>query len=183
MVFKPRFKIGILANSEDKPKTAFIVGQLGFYQCERMPFGLCNAPATLQKVIESCMGDLNLSKCLLYLDDIIVFSKTYEEHLERLESVFSRLKDAGLKLKPSKCLLFQRSIKYLGHIVSSEGIATDPDKIAAVQQWPVPKSVKELQSFLGFVGYYRKFIKNFSKIARPLTSTDIWLYAQSWWKT
>ena len=153
---------------EDKPKTAFIVGQLGFYQCERMPFGLCNAPATFQRVIESCMGDLNLSKCLLYLDDIIVFSKTYEEHLERLESVFSRLEDAGLKLKPSKCLLFQRSIKYLGHIVSSEGIATDPDKIAAVQQWPVPKSVKELQSFLGFVGYYRKFIKNFSKIARPL---------------
>ena len=147
---------------EDKPKTAFLVGQLGFFECNRMPFGLTNAPATFQRLIESCMGDLHLTQCLLYLDDIVIFSDSYEKHLQRLDAVFQRLSEAGLKLKPSKCCLFQHSIKYLGHIVSKKGISTDPDKISSVQNWPVPKNIRELQSFLGFVGYYRRFIKNFS---------------------
>ena len=153
---------------QDKPKTAFMVGHLGFWECERMPFGLTNAPATFQRLIESCMGDLNMNQCLLYLDDIVVFSSTYEEHLERLQAVFARLQDSGLKLKPEKCQLFQRQIKYLGHLVSSDGVATDPDKLSCVRDWPVPKSIKEVQSFLGFAGYFRRFIKNFSRIARPL---------------
>ena len=153
---------------QDKHKTAFVVGQLGFYECERMPFGLTNAPATFQRLIESCMGDLNLHHCLLYLDDIVIFSQTYEEHLNRLESIFKRLQTAGLKLKPSKCKFFRRSIKYLGHIVSSDGVGTDPDKTSCIEEWPIPTTVKQVQSFLGFVGYYRRFIKGFSKIAKPL---------------
>ena len=152
----------------DKFKTAFVVGQLGFYECNRMPFGLTNTPATFQRLIESTMGDMNLDTCLLYLDDIVIFSRTYEQHLERLETIFSRMNGVGLKLKPSKCKFFQRTIKYLGHVVSSNGISTDPDKVACVTNWPVPTTIKEVQSFLGFVGYYRRFIKKFSKIARPL---------------
>lgn len=140
---------------EDQHKTAFTAGPLGFYECKRMPFGLTNAPATFQRLMESCMGDLYLKYCLLYLDDIVVYSKTYEEHLERLEAVFERLKENGLKLKPSKCKLFQRSICYLGHVISKDGVSTDPEKIKAVQEWPVPKNSAEVQSFLGFIGFYR----------------------------
>ena len=153
---------------EDKCKTAFTVGPLGFYECERMPFGLTNAPATFQRLMESCMGDLYLTYCLLYLDDIVVYSSTYEEHIKRLEAVFTRLREAGLKLKTSKCKLFQKSIKYLGHVVSEDGVATDPEKIEAVKAWPVPTNASELQSLLGFVGFYRRFIPQFSKVARPL---------------
>jgi hypothetical protein len=133
-----------------------------------MPFGLTNAPATFQRLMESCMGDLYLTYCLLYLDDIVIYSSMYEEHLVRLEAVFRRLSEAGLKLKASKCKFFQHSIKYLGHVVSAEGISADPDKIAAVRNYPVPTNVKEVQSFLGFVGFYRRFVKGFSTIARPL---------------
>ena len=152
----------------DKEKTAFTVGPLGFYECNRMPFGLCNAPATFQRLMENCFGNINMQSCLIYLDDIVVFSRTFEEHVERLSLVFERLAEAGLKLSPAKCRLFQDKIKYLGHIVSSEGIATDPEKIRCVKDWPVPQTLEQLQSFLGFVGYYRRFIKDFSKISRPL---------------
>ena len=152
----------------DKEKTALTVGPLGFYECNRMPFGLCNAPATFQRLMENCFGDINMQSCLIYLDDIVVFSRTFEEHVERLSLVFERLAEAGLKLSPAKCRLFQDKIKYLGHNVSSEGIATDPEKIRCVKDWPVPQTLEQLQSFLGFVGYYRRFIKDFSKISRPL---------------
>ena len=152
----------------DKEKTAFTVGPLGFYECNRMPFGLSNAPATFQRLMENCLSDMNMQSCLIYLDDIVVFSRTFEEHIERLEKVFERLVEAGLKLSPAKCNLFQKELKYLGHIVSPEGIATDPKKVECVREWPVPQNLKQLQSFLGFVGYYRRFIKDFSKISRPL---------------
>jgi hypothetical protein len=146
---------------EDRQKTAFSVGALGFFECNRMAFGLTNAPATFQRLMESCMGDLYLTYCLLYMDNIIVYSRTYEEHLQCLKAVFQRLHEEGLKLKPSKCRLFQKEIKYLGHIVSEDGVHTDPGKIQAVKAWPVPKTVKQVQSFLGFVGYYRRFVPNF----------------------
>ena len=133
-----------------------------------MPFGLSNAPATFQRLMENCFGDMNMHSCLIYLDDIVVFSRTFEEHIERLEKVFERLVEAGLKLSPAKCNLFQKELKYLGHIVSPEGIATDPKKVECVREWPVPENLKQLQSFLGFVGYYRRFIKDFSKISRPM---------------
>ena len=153
---------------EDKEKTVFTVGSLGFYECNRMPFGLSNAPATFQRLMENCFGDMNMQSCLIYLDDIIVFSRTFEEHVQRLSMVFERLIEAGLKLSPEKCKLFQDKIKYLGHIVSAEGIAIDPKKIRCVQEWPVPQNIGQLRSFLGFVAYYRRFIKDFSKISRSL---------------
>ena len=114
----------------DKAKTAFSVGNLGFYECNRMAFGLTNAPATFQRLMERCMGELNLKECLIFLDDILVFSQNFEEHLEWLEAVFSRLKEHGLKLKPSKCEFFKTKVKYLGHVFSQDGVETDPDKIS-----------------------------------------------------
>ena len=153
---------------ECKPYTAFTCGPLGFYECETMPFGATNAPATFQRLMEDCLGDLNMNWCIVYLDDVIVYSKTPEEHLERLEAVFQKLSNAGLKLKPSKCSFFKNEITYLGHLITADGIATDPKKIEAVLKWPQPETVSDVRSFLGFVGYYRRFIKGFSSLSRPL---------------
>ena len=153
---------------EHKERTAFNIGPLGFYHFNSMPFGLTNSPATFQRLMETCLGDLHLSQCLIYLDDIIVYSSNVQEHISRLEAVFKRLADAGLKLKPSKCEFFKSEVKYLGHVVSADGIKTDPEKIEVVKNWPVPSNLHELQQYLGFVGFYRKFVKNFSKIAHPL---------------
>ena len=150
------------------PYTAFTVGPLGFYECLRMPFGLTNAPTTFQHLMENCLGDLHLNWCIIYLDDIIIYSKTPEEHVERLEAVFKKLSSAGLKLKPSKCKFFKSQITYLGHIVSNEGIATDLKKIKAIQLWPRPETVTQVWKFTGLTNYYRKFIHNYAKIAKPL---------------
>ena len=153
---------------EDKNKTAFQVGGLGFYKFIRMPFGLCKFPATFQRLMVWCRGELNLRDCLIYLDDVIIFSYTFEEHIERLEAVFSRVKQHNQKLKPSKCEFLRSEVDYLGHVVSEEGIRTDPEKTKAVKDWPVRKNVKEVRVYLGFTGYYRRFIKNYAKIAKPL---------------
>ena len=107
---------------DDKCRTAFQVGNLGFIEFNRMPFGLCNAPATFQRLMERCMGEMNLRDCLIYLDDIIIFSSNFEEHLEKLQAVFQRLSNNNLKLKGSKCEFFKSQVSYLGHIVSEEGI-------------------------------------------------------------
>ena len=114
---------------ESKAMTAFTVGPLGFYEYVPMPFRLTNASATFQCLMESCLGDMHLNWCIIYLDDVIVFSKTPDEHLERLGVVFQKLREAGLKLKPTKCEFFKDRIAYLGHIVSKAGIETDPKKI------------------------------------------------------
>ena len=111
-------------------------------------------------------SEYELVHCLL--SEVIVFSKTPEEHLERLEAVFQKLSAAGLKLKPSKCTFFQTEITYLGHLITSDGVATDPKKVEAVLKWPRPKTVYDVRSFLGFVGYYRRFKKGFSALSRPL---------------
>ncbi|XP_056017057.1 uncharacterized protein LOC130053684 [Ostrea edulis] len=141
-----------------KERTAFTVGPLGFFEYERMPFGLANAPATYQRLMEDIFADLNLSICIIYLDDIIVFSRTFEDHLERLERVLQRIQNSGLKLSPSKCQFFQ-----------TKGIEPDPEKVDKVKSWPTPRTPEEVRKFLGFIGYYRKFVRNFSKLARPLT--------------
>ena len=133
-----------------------------------MPFGAANAPATFQRLMENCLGSLNLTWCVVYLDDIIVYGKDPEDLLLRLGGVFEKLRKAGLKLKPSKCNFFKEEIEFLGNVVSKEGIATNSSKVQAIQDWPIPKTVHDIKSFTGFVGYYRKFIPNFSKIARPL---------------
>ena len=153
---------------ESKPLTAFTVGPLGFYECERMPFGLTNAPATFQHLMENCLGELHLSWCIIYLDDIIIFSDNPKEHLHRLRGVFTKLAKAGLKLKPNKCEFFKTKITYLGHIVSSKGIETDPKKVEVVKNWTVPKTVTDIRSFLGFTNHYRRFIKGYANVARPL---------------
>ena len=150
------------------PYMAFTVGPLGFYECLRMPFGLTNAPATFQRLMENYLGDLHLNWCIIYLNDIIIYSKTPEEHVKRLEAVFRKLSKAGLKLKPSKCEFFKSEITYLGHIVSSEGIATDPKKIKVIQLWPRPETVPQVRKFTGLTNYYRKFIHNYAKVAKPL---------------
>ena len=152
-------------DEESIPLTAFTVGPLGFYECVRMPFGLTNAPATFQRLMESCLGELHLDWCIIYLDDVIIFLKNPDDHITRLEGVFEKLAKAGLKLKPSKCEFFCSSLKYLGHIVSKEGIAKDPRKIEAIRNWPRPKTVTDVRSFTGFTSYYRKFIKGYTKIA------------------
>ncbi|KAL6491310.1 hypothetical protein MHYP_G00016550 [Metynnis hypsauchen] len=152
----------------DKEKTAFLC-PLGFFQFERMPQGITGAPATFQRLMERAVGDMNLLQCLVYLDDLIVFSWTLEEHEERLLRVLDRLEEYGLKISIDKCQFGQAQVKYVGHIVSEAGIATDPEKIRAVSQWKQPTDLKSLQSFLGFCGYYRRFIANFSAIVRPLT--------------
>ena len=155
---------------ESIPLTAFTVGPLGFYECVRMPFGLTNAPATFQRLMENCLGDLHLRSCIIYLDDIIIYSKTPEEHVHRLEQVFEKLAAAGLKLKPSKCEFFKTEINYLGHVVSQEGIRTDDKKIEAIKNWPRPVTNTDVRSFLGFTNYYRRFIHKYSQIAKPLNS-------------
>lgn len=152
----------------DKFMTAFNLGPLGFYEWNRLPFGLTNSGATFQRLMERCMGEAHLRQCLVFLDDIVVFSSTIEQHFERLESVFKRLKENGLKLRGDKCEFFKSEIKYLGVVVSADGIKTDPDKISAVKNWPLICGVKDLRKFLGFTSYYRKFIKDYAKIAKPL---------------
>ena len=145
-----------------------------------MPFGATNAPATFQRLMHDCLGELNMNWCIVYLDDIIIFSNTKEEHLKRLESVFQKLCTAGLKLKPSKCFFFKEEIEYLGHVVSGKGISTNPKKIEAVLiSWPTPRTVYDVRSFLGFVGYYRRFIKNFSRITKPIREVITGLENQS----
>ena len=110
----------------------------------------------------------DLKYCIIYLDDIIIFSKTPEEHIEQLRKVFEKLDEVGLRLKPSKCEFFKDRLEYLGHIVSKDGIETNPKKIMAIVKWPRPKNITQVQRFLGFCNYYRKFIKNYAQIAKPL---------------
>lgn len=152
---------------EDKPKTAFVC-PLGFYEFNRMPQGVTNAPSTFQRLMEKCVGDLHLNEVLVFLDDLIVFSETLEEHEVRLMKVLTRLRDYGLKLSPEKCHFFRTSVKYLGHVVDAQGVHTDPEKVSALKTWPCPSNRKELKCFLGFAGYYRRFVEGYSKIARPL---------------
>ena len=128
--------------------------------------------------MDNCLGELNMNWCIVYLDDIIIFSQDASSHIERFEVVFQKLAKAGLKLKTSKCEFFKKKIKYLGHIVSEEGVSTNPKKVEAVLNWPFPKTVYDVRAFLGFVGYYRRFIKGFSKVVLPFRKLLICLESQ-----
>ena len=152
----------------DKHKTAFIC-EYGQYEFNRMPFGLTNAPGTFQRLMNKIMKPVLYESALVYLDDIIVFSKTLEDHIKHLETVFKILAEAGLKLKLKKCDFFKTEINYLGHIVSRDGVMPNSAKIEAITNYPEPTNAKELSSFLGLASYYRKFIRAFAEKAHPLT--------------
>ena len=145
-----------------------------------MSFGLKNAPATFQRLMLRVLGDLHLNGCVIYIDDIVIYSKTEEVHEILLRKVFQKIREAGLKLfqkireaglklSPKKCRFFKREIKCLSHAVSPEGISCDPSKTAAVSTWPVPTNVKDVQKFLGFTSFNRRFIKDYANVAHPLT--------------
>ena len=133
-----------------------------------MPFGLTNAPPTFQWLVECVLAGMTHEQCLIYLDDIIVFSTSFEQYLQRLRTVFQHLAKVGLKLKGKKCHFVKSEIRYLRHIVSKKGIQADPEKLCAMQNYPVPHDIKELKQFLGLTNYYRHFIQGYSSTAAPL---------------
>ena len=142
-----------------KQYTTFTVGNLGFFKCDRMPFGLCNAPATFQWLMQNCMSELNFIYCLIYLDDLIVFSWTAEEHLQLLRVVFDHLREYNLKLKPSKCNLFREEINYLARKVSKAGVRPSDTNVKAIAVYAPPKTYTKIRAFLGLIGHYRHLIK------------------------
>lgn len=160
---------------EDRKKTAFITTD-GLFQFNVLPFGLTNAPSTFQRTMDIILGNLRWTSCLVYLDDVIVYGPTFETHLSRLRLVLRSLSKAGLKLKISKCQFAEKRLKVLGHVVDNQGIGPDPEKLAAVANFPdcneghnLPNKIKRVQSFLGLCSYYRRHIKGFALIAKPLT--------------
>lgn len=157
----------VAMDGADRAKTA-VTTPFGLFEWSRMPFGLCNAPATFQRLMGVVLGDLTFEVLLIYLDDIMVFSNDFETHCERLELVFRRLRQHGLKLKPSKCHLLRDEVNFLGHTISAQGIQVDREKVRALETWPIPKSVREVRQVLGFMSYYRRFVPKFAQLARPL---------------
>lgn len=155
-------------NPADISKTAFNV-EHGHFEFLRMPMGLKNSPSTFQRVMDNVLRDLQNVICLVYLDDIIVFSTSLQEHMVNLEKVFQRLRESNFKIQLDKSEFLKRETAYLGHIISSEGIKPNPDKIHAIKKYPLPKTPKEIKQFLGLLGYYRKFIPDFARITKPMT--------------
>ena len=164
-------------DEKDKEKTAFSIGT-GLWQFTVMPFGLSNAPATFERLMEQVLAGLPLNTALIYLDDVLVAGRSFSEQIAHLRVVLLRFRKACLKLNPRKCFLLQKQVRYLGHVVSEKGIATDPEKVEAIRAWPTPTTVKEIRSFVGLCSYYRRFIAGFSDIAQPLLQcaekTYIW---------
>ena len=148
--------------------TAFTMGNLGFYEFTHMPSGLCNAPVTFQRLMQNTLGELNLTYCIIYLDNVIVFRCMEKEHLEWLRVVFKRFCEFSLKLKPSKCSFFQSEIMYLAHHVSRTGILPSWENVRAVQEFPMPEPYTQVRAFCRLAGHYRRFIKGFANIAHPL---------------
>nr|VZI45708.1 unnamed protein product [Spirometra erinaceieuropaei] len=152
---------------KDRPKTAFILPQ-GLFEFETMPFGLCNAAATFQRLMQSVLAHLYPHSCLIYLDDVTVFGRTAQQHNANLAAVLSALRDAGLRLNPQKCKFLCRKVTFLGHEVSPQGIQASQEKLEAVRSWPTSKTPTEVRGFLGLASYYRRFILHFAELARPL---------------
>lgn len=153
---------------QDECKTAFRTHQ-GLYEFKVMPFGLTNAPATFQGLINTIFADMIRKFVLVFVDDILIYSRNLTEHVSHLKAVLARLQQYQLFVKISKCSFAQQYLEYLGHIIGIEGVATDPAKIQAVQQWSPPKTQRQLRGFLGLAGYYRKFIQHYDILAKPLT--------------
>ena len=152
---------------EDRHKTAFITRN-GLYQYRRMPFGLCNAPATFQRAMALILRGMTWEEVWAYLDDIILLGKSFDEALENIVSVYARFRKYDLKLKAKKCVLFQKKVLFLGKEVSQEGIAPNPDSVRRVHEWPILRTAKEVMGFLGLANYHRSHIKDFAQMADPL---------------
>ena len=155
---------------ESRQYTAFTVGSMGVYEFLRMPYGLCNAPATFQRLMQNCLGELNLTYTLIYLDNVIVYSKIEEEHLVRLRSMLEQFMEHGLKLKPSKCNIFHTEISYLGHKVSTAGMELGTEGLKGIAEIIPPTTYTQVHKFLGTTGYFRHFIKGYAKIAKLLNN-------------
>jgi len=154
-------------SEEDRVKTAFSTAT-GHYEYLRMPFGLKSAPSMFQRLMNRVFLGLIGTRCFVYLDDVILFGQTLQEHNERLREILERLRQFNLKIEPDKCEFLKTELNYLGRIVTSEGVKPDPNKVQAINDFPIPINVTDVKSFLGLAGYYRKFIPQFSKIAKPL---------------
>ena len=153
---------------QDRRKTAFTT-PLGHYEFTRMPFGLKNAPATFQRLMNTVLSGLQGLQCFVYLDDIVIYASSITEHSEKLKAIFERLAVNNLKLQPDKCEFMRHEVAYLGHVISEKGVQPNPDKINAIANYPSLRNQKDIKVFLGLIGYYRKFIQDFAKLAKPLT--------------
>ena len=153
---------------EDAHKTTFST-PYGHFKFKRMPFGLKNAPATFQCLMNSVLSGLQEAELFVYLNDIVIYSRSLHEHEIKFNNLMERLKQARLRLQPDKCEFLRHEVSYLGHIISADGVKPDPKKIEVVSKFPLPKKAKNIKQFLGLAKYYRRFIPNFSKIAKPLT--------------
>jgi hypothetical protein len=152
---------------KDREKTAFSTKQ-GHWEYKRMPFGLKTAPATFQSLRNSVLSGLTGSRCFVFLDDVVIYARSLAEHDAKLREVFARFRKYSLKLQPDKCEFLRKEVHYLGHLITENGVRPDPTKVEAVEKFPRPVTEKQLKCFLGMVGYYRKSIPKFSKIASPL---------------
>ena len=155
-------------SEKSRQYTAFTMGSLGMYEFLRMPYGLCNAPATFQRLMQNCLGELNLTCALVYLDDMIVYSKMEEDHLRWLQAVFERFYDHRLKLKPSKCRFLRKQITFLGHEVSANGMKPGNLNLKGIAEMAPPANYTEVRRFLGMTRFFRRFIKNYARITKPL---------------
>lgn len=156
----------IPVRKQDIPKTAT---RYGLYEYLTLPFGMTNGTPCCQRLMELVLHGLQWQFFFIYLDDIIMFSSIFSQHVERLDMVLKRIREAVLKLKPEKCTVFQTEVTFLGHVVSEKGVQPDTHNISKILECPVPKTVKDVRHILGLGGYYRKYIQNYSDLTKPLT--------------
>ncbi|EAL58294.1 pol protein, partial [Wolbachia endosymbiont of Drosophila ananassae] len=157
----------ILVQEQDREKTAFSTPH-GHYEFNRMPFGLKNAPATFQRLINTVLKEEINKICVVYLDDVLIFSTSFSEHVGHIHTIFKKLSKANLKIQINKCKFFSKETQFLGHVLTPEGVKPNPEKVNSILQLKIPRNIKQIRAFLGITGYYRKFIKDFSQVAYPL---------------